>query len=673
MASQYELQLRATLDTSDVQQKLNQLRQSQQSNAQGNSSSKLSTNLNQVFAKIDSSMKSLQKSIDKLSSTLSRTQTPAFQSNLMKAVAAQVAFKGSPNAPMMIPPMMNQSLSMSQSMNNMPLLDPRSWLRSTPYGRIRSQFYSNAIKSGKEKEISIGADLVTNPKFPSYNSIGFVHRAIMSGLAEKILGKEYNAASYKQLMQTYLQTRDETMRLMTPKDGPRSNKTSFNNLIQNRKFGAIIGGQLLGGAGNLATDLGYERTGAVLTGIGKGVSAGGGAAYTASLFGASDKIAGRIGGAAFAATAIVQVTKALYDLKEASEKAAQAQREIAKQQVEQGRQLGQGRFSFFDQQLARHALKVQNTTIANERLSYAKDIATQSAAKLEGMEDPLQFEKRVRAKAESMKSDYNQRKSGWNMFSDAMSSMGYSLGASEIKDTNDAIDKAANKVIETYYKNFESAGKQAQAAQATADLWQNVVDNLKQAKEKSEDALKNMRIEEARRKNDVVEQSLALQTQFRANDEIRRSQIYAMGIIKDRTLAPQMQFDALSNELDKARNQMNQKLIEAYELNKKLTTRPDMIASEYESYSKRRDDLLAEADKYASKAGVLENALAQIKNLVMTPDLSHMTSLAQYGFNMGEKDDTVVVMEKYYSKMTTLTKQIKDKLDQGLKTTATYD
>lgn len=671
MASQYELQLRATLDTSDVQQKLNQLRQSQQSNAQGNSSSKLSTNLNQVFAKIDSSMKSLQKSIDKLSSTLSRTQTPAFQSNLMKAVAAQVAFKGSPNAPMMIPPMMNQSLSMSQSMNNIPPLDRRSWLRSTPYGRIRSQFYSS-LTGGKAEQMRIGADMAPGARYPAFNSIGFAHRAMMSGLAEQVLGAQFSAASYKQLMQTYLQTRDETMRLMTP-DGSKSNKTSFNNLIQNRKFGAIIGGQLLGGAGNLATDLGYERTGAVLTGIGKGVSAGGGAAYTASLFGASDKIAGRIGGAAFAATAIVQVTKALYDLKEASEKAAQAQREIAKQQVEQGRQLGQGRFSFFDQQLARHALKVQNTTIANERLSYAKGIAEQSAAKLEGMEDPLQFQKRVRAKAESMKSDYNQRKSGWNMFSDAMSSMGYSLGASEIKDTNDAIDKAANKVIETYYKNFESAGKQAQAAQATADLWQNVVDNLKQAKEKSEDALKNMRIEEARRKNDVVEQSLALQTQFRTNDEIRRSQIYAMGILKDRTLAPQMQFDALSNELDKARNQMNQKLIEAYELNKKLTTRPDMIASEYESYSKRRDDLLAEADKYASKAGVLENALAQIKNLVMTPDLSHMTSLAQYGFNMGEKDDTVVVMEKYYSKMTTLTKQIKDKLDQGLKTTATYD
>ena len=50
-----------------------------------------------------------------------------------------------------------------------------------------------------------------------------------------------------------------------------------------------------------------------------------------------------------------------------------------------------------------------------------------------------------------------------------------------------------------------------------------------------------------------------------------------------------------------------------------------------------------------------------------------MTSLAQYGFSMGEKDDSVQAMEKYYSKMTDLTKQIRDKIDQGITTAATYD
>lgn len=57
----------------------------------------------------------------------------------------------------------------------------------------------------------------------------------------------------------------------------------------------------------------------------------------------------------------------------------------------------------------------------------------------------------------------------------------------------------------------------------------------------------------------------------------------------------------------------------------------------------------------------------------MTPDLSHMTSLAQYGFNMGEKDDTVERMDKYYTKSINLQQQIKDKLEEGIKTEATYN
>lgn len=118
---------------------------------------------------------------------------------------------------------------------------------------------------------------------------------------------------------------------------------------------------------------------------------------------------------------------------------------------------------------------------------------------------------------------------------------------------------------------------------------------------------------------------------------------------------------------------MNQKLIEAYELNRKIATKPDMLASEYEDAAKRRDKLLSEADMFSSKAGVLEDALTKISAMALRPDLSHMTSLAQYGFNMGEKDDSKKAIEDYYSKMTSLTQQIRDKLDQGITTTATYD
>lgn len=75
----------------------------------------------------------------------------------------------------------------------------------------------------------------------------------------------------------------------------------------------------------------------------------------------------------------------------------------------------------------------------------------------------------------------------------------------------------------------------------------------------------------------------------------------------------------------------------------------------------------------AAVIGVLESALAGIQSNAVAPDLSHVTSLAQYGFNMGEKDDTVERMERYYSKSINLQQQIKDKLQEGVKTEAVYN
>jgi hypothetical protein len=65
--------------------------------------------------------------------------------------------------------------------------------------------------------------------------------------------------------------------------------------------------------------------------------------------------------------------------------------------------------------------------------------------------------------------------------------------------------------------------------------------------------------------------------------------------------------------------------------------------------------------------------LTEIQTSTLAPDLSHVTSLAQYGFNMGEKDDGVERMEKYYSKSLNLQQQIKDKLQEGVKTEAVYN
>ena len=80
---------------------------------------------------------------------------------------------------------------------------------------------------------------------------------------------------------------------------------------------------MLGGAGELVTGLGYNRAGAVLGGIGQGVTAGGSMAFTASLMGAGAAVAGPIGIIAGLGAAALAVTKSLNEMNEASKQAAE--------------------------------------------------------------------------------------------------------------------------------------------------------------------------------------------------------------------------------------------------------------------------------------------------------------------------------------------------------------
>ena len=80
-----------------------------------------------------------------------------------------------------------------------------------------------------------------------------------------------------------------------------------------------------------------------------------------------------------------------------------------------------------------------------------------------------------------------------------------------------------------------------------------------------------------------------------------------------------------------------------------------------------------DASSIQNQIGVLESVLGNITTNAIAPDLSHVTSLAQYGFNMGEKDDTVERMDRFYTKSISLQQQIKDKLEEGVKTEAIYN
>lgn len=450
---------------------------------------------------------------------------------------------------------------------------------------------------------------------------------------------------------------------------------SVYRIVKNKRIMAFIGGTIIGGIGNRIADAGYTKTGAIVGAAGKGLAVGAGAAYTANMFGMSKQMSARIGILAGIVSTATSVVKAFNDLADASKKAAETQREIVKQQTKEAFDLQKIRYQYFDRQLAQDVLKTENRDIAKARLEYSKSISKSLDAKYKAMEDPAYQARRVRESAEKYKSQYTDRKTAFDKFSDAMSTAAYAFNLGDIKDTENAIDVAANKIIEQYKQRFIEAHKEAQQARATYELWQGVNDQLKKVKEEVEDRMSKERIKEANRKVAVMDETRAYVDQFRYDKAFNQTQILANGVLGNESLAPRQQFDQLAAELDKLREQRNSRLTEAYDINRKLmlTDPKKTTAGQYEDMSKSRKRALSDASALDQRIALLETAMTRITNNIVQPDVSHVTSLAQYGFGMGEKDRTVEVMQKYYSKMENLTRAIKDKLDQGITTRAVYD
>lgn len=233
-------------------------------------------------------------------------------------------------------------------------------------------------------------------------------------------------------------------------------------------------------------------------------------------------------------------------------------------------------------------------------------------------------------------------------------------------DKSQEIQKAANEELSAYQLKFDAARKEMEQAKQLWDLWKGVGEELKRMEELERKQL------EAKRKSATDDAATFARKAIGAG-QINATERFMVDVMHDRKKSPLTQFTMIGKELDDLREQRNKKLEEAYGLNRQIqkeasTAKPERL----DELSKARGLAMEQADFLDRRIDVLEGALKDITSKVTPPDFSHMTSLAQYGFNMGEKDNTEKVMEDYYGKMTDLTKQIRDKLDQGIKTQATY-
>ena len=581
------------------------------------------------LTKLNSSIAGLQRAIEQLSRTQSNT---AHQSNVL-----QGRFK-SPQLPY-----------------GMTKKEFGNWLDSSEYKKLNKKVIDTLKEHAR-----------TNGKWANYE--GEVFDMTDPYLANRVMGTGVLKGVDKSLNKSNYQD------LMTNWNRMNNHQAQKQQFTQGRQIASYIGGQMLGGAGELATSLGYNRTGAVLGGIGEGVTAGGSMAFTASLIGAG-AVAGPIGIIVGLGTAALAVTKSLNEMNEASKQAAENQRKVADTLLQTSIAQSTDRYGTWQGIRAQQALNENNLPVAKERAAYFKKELNKSQGIYFSLQDPKAYEEKIRKDAELKK---NSTVTERRVVSGGGTATGnYSMSIEEyqreLTDEEKAeIDKAANESILAYQKKFEVAKKEYQAALQNSKTWDDVAKALQNQKDAADKMSRETRNQEFLKRRQLREGALFAADAYIQSDRIRSTQIMAMDIMNNKKSSPLEKFNQIAKELDRLRADRKSLVEKAYSINKDIA-KGGRDSNELADMTRRRDQLLKDAGYLAQRAGILESELGNISTSTLAPDLSHMTSLAQYGFNMGEKDNSVERMEKYYNRSLTLQQQIKDKLQEGIKTEAVYN
>ena len=656
MASEYTLSLKAVLDTTEVQQKLQQLKRAQQSadgqaglGGQAQSFGQRNdfnlSRLNQVFTKLNQSISNLDKAISKLSTaSVKQEQTAKTAASVQAKAATPLANMAKMQQIQALPASVtSKSSTMPVGVGNMSPFQ-KEWTQTKAYKNVSREIKKSlSVLSPEEIE-------VLSLRLGNVHSPLFAHNVMTHpDLSDMLLGKSYRK-QYFAAKRAY-------------------DRQQFMNGAKDMKMLAgFVGGQVLGGLGESFSEHGYSKTGAVIGGLGQGVSSGLAAGWAAGKLSKRPDVALAVALTVTAASAAESIYTSIKKINTALKEASEAFEQNSQRLYQNARVLQQGRQSFFDMNEARTMLEkfqrdykheitptAKDRKEAAEKESYWKQQADEAVKAYREMQAPEDFQAEEEARVEKYKG----------------------VDSDEARD----ILKKSQQKIADYQKEFQLAGARAAQIQNIHEQFKSILTFLDDidlaAKKKKEQEAKEQQ-EKAKAEKEKVENyqenANDRARSFRYNDMLRSTQALAMQTLRtdENRMTPQKQFSTLAAELDELRKLMNKSLKEAYSLNKEMLE-PGKTSKQLEELQKQRNIAIENAQSFESRAGVLESALSRIQNIVSQPDLSHMTSLAQYGFSMGEKDDSVQAMEKYYSKMTDLTKQIRDKIDQGITTTATYN
>lgn len=648
MASEYNLALKATLDTSQVQQELQRLKQSYKVGSEdGNSFSKGvqgTTNMQKLevqLTRLGQSITGLQRAIEQLSRSQNRTATP---------VNSRQVVNGQGSLP----------VATNNQYNNKIV---NAWLKSSEYEEFRHEvarlMMTDKFSDRDRKHAQLTYGSVDDPLF--------AHRVFTECEFKGKFGSEW----YKQKIKDYA---NKTL------EGSLAAKEMKAAMSQNREIASMIGGQLFGGAANIARSLGYTDTSNVLGAVGSGFTAGGGAAMTASMLGASSAAAGPIG----MLVGLASVFSSLYN--SASEASAAIQK-MSEQMNEAFKTLHSNTLNIQRSvQETRHQTNADmlertgNIEEARKLAEYWKE-NSQSLQKQFADSDPLAEERKIRERGEARKRNVDiAMKEGTASLldNDLASFLTHLSGGLNVKENaqkaKNMVDQQTTEQIADMQRKYAAMQQDITSAQKQQVLYQGVVDKLegkqnnelaKLAAESAAEVTARLRLNEANN---------AAIFGYKTKQQLNQTQDFVNGIIDNKNLGALDKFNTIAAELDAARNQKSSAMNSAFDIARYLKQNEGMIDStEMQAKQKQQAQYDKEAAVAEARIGVLENALASIQTNTIAPDLSHVTSLAQYGFNMGEKDNSVERMEKYYNKSLNLQQQIKDKLQEGVKTEAVYN
>ena len=646
MATDYALKLRATLDTAEVQQKLQQLQsQMQQFKENTIGSSKSTINANNVRdGNIQGALKSLQTSVERLNQSINKInqmqiRSASFQNR--STVAPTGAF------PFVISPQITASRINFTSARNQ-------------IQKIFDDLSEGGIP-GDKALAPILRDLKRSTSI--FSTRGMRRRAInranneIRNLAdngwygpERIVDENYTPFHLAEADAI----RNARLRRLNQKYGLRPAKMSNmqRNLLNAGR--AFAGSQALGMVSDQLTAYGHTTAGGVVSGLSEGINAGAMTAAALSKF--------AIGGPAGLIVGFGVATNSIID---ALRKSAE---NISKAADEAYAILTSGK-----KRIAQHQENVALMRWNDQTLASTPE---QRKVQLDA----------IKKQVEAAKQEYYSLSDNSNpaMIASARRYLEESNKTEAGSEERIAIERKYGEAVVAYADSIDKAKKQLDKLTDKQHILETLVnedvrksENDKAEKERERAAAERKRLIEEEQSFKIKGAAIDILTGLNRDSEQNAVAQKLFDIQYDeegfeRSSSASSKFQQASELLDKYRAQ-RQNALNLARIQAQDATDTDLSNEDRQKILEMSAGNIENAQHLAGIISQIEGFISNLDQNGIKPNMQNVTSLSQYGFSMGERNDNVSRMERYYQNVEDLTRQIRNKLQEGIKTEASYN